>query len=101
MDSPVHLKVVYHSNNGKPVVINTDLKATRRIWEVTLKKLLTISTVEEKGLGRVKMFDLDAHKAGVRPILDGEFKVIQLDDNPTWFIKIGFKLPYEVKTGMI
>lgn len=37
----------------------------------------------------------------LRPILDGEFKVIQLDDNPTQLVMIWVNLPIGVNRGLI
>lgn len=53
--SLVHLKVIYHGDTVKPVVLNTNLKQERSIHEVILKNLLTSSVVLEEGSGRVNM----------------------------------------------
>lgn len=47
------------------------------------------------------MFDLDTHEDEVRPVPDGEFESIQLDDNPSRLVKIGFRLPLEVRSTLI
>lgn len=47
------------------------------------------------------MFNLDAREYEVIPILDSEFEVIHLDDNPTWPVKIGLGLPFEAKSTLI
>ncbi|KAI5404672.1 hypothetical protein KIW84_051726 [Lathyrus oleraceus] len=41
------------------------------------------------------MFDRDAHKDEVRPIPNGEFEAIQLEDIPTRVVKIGSMLPFK------
>ncbi|KAI5443636.1 hypothetical protein KIW84_012327 [Lathyrus oleraceus] len=85
----------------KSFVINIDLKAARRILEVTLNSLLTTSTVSEEGLRRVNMVDLDVRQDRVRPIMDDNFEVIQLDGIPIISMKIGYVLPSDVKTMLI
>ena len=47
------------------------------------------------------MFDRDAHKDEVRPIPNGEFEAIQLEDIPTRLVKIGSMLPFKVRFTLI
>lgn len=82
-------------------MINDDLKAVRRIQEVTLKNLFITSEVTEEGSERVNMFDIEAHEERVRPIPDGDFVVVQLDDNLARSVKIRLRLLSEIKTVLI
>lgn len=94
-------KIIYHNNVKKSVALNTGLKSARRIREVILDNLLAISTMLKECSGRVDMVDLDVHEDGVRPIPDGNFKFIQLNDNPIIYVNIGFRLPFKVKYALI
>lgn len=46
---------------------------------------------------RLNMVNLDVREDEVRPIPNGDFEVVQLDDNPIKTVKIGSKLHSEVK----
>lgn len=47
------------------------------------------------------MFDLDVCEDEVIPVPNYEFEVIQLGDNPTRWMKIGYGLPFKVKSILI
>lgn len=81
--SLIHVKVTYHNNVKKLVVIHADLKAAKRIREFILKNLLTASEVSDEGLRIINMFELGVREDEVKPILDSDFEVVQIDDNPT------------------
>lgn len=101
VDCLVNFKVAYHNNTEKVVVINTDFKAARHNLEGILTNLLTTLEVLEKGSRIVNMVDFDKHEDKVRLILNGDYKVFQLDDNSIGYIMIGFGLPYRVKNTLI
>ncbi|KAI5396175.1 hypothetical protein KIW84_062394 [Lathyrus oleraceus] len=54
--------------------------------------------VTEEGPEKVNMFDLDACKGEARHVLDDDFKVLQLNDNLVWSLKIRSKLPIKLKS---
>lgn len=99
--SLVYLIVAYHSSEGKPFLINVDLKEGRHIKEVVLKYIFTFITLGKKGYVGVNLFNLDARKQEVSPILNEDFEFVQLDDNPSRSFKIGYGLSLEVKSIMI
>lgn len=43
------------------------------------------------------MVEIDVCKYEIRSVWDGEFEVVQFDDNLVQSVKIGVKLPLEVK----
>lgn len=47
------------------------------------------------------MVDLGMREDQVIPILDIDFEVVRLDDNPIWSAKIGFGFPFEVRNALI
>lgn len=46
-------------------------------------------------------FPLEAKLPFERTTTDGEFKLVQLDDNPTMKVKIGVNLPSQVEEDLI
>lgn len=101
MASLVYLIVAYHSSEGKPFLINVDLMEGRHIKEVVLKYIFTFTMVGEKDCVGVNMFNLDASRQEVSPILNKDFEFVQLDNNPSRSVKIRYGLPSEVKSTMI
>lgn len=74
-------------------MINTNLEEARHIKEVFLEDLLASSVVREEGPRKIDKFDLDVCEDKVRPVPEGDFEVVLLDDNPLRSVKIGFGLP--------
>lgn len=112
MASPIHLKLTYHCDVRKPIVLDANLRTTRCIQNAKLRNLFTTTAVSEEVHGKVIMVDLDLHKGEVslvreeevsleyecgsfsrthvkalRPTLDRDYKVIQLAANPTRSVK--------------
>lgn len=70
MASLVHLKVTYHNNFGKPIVLDIDVKSARRTRNVILENLFTIISMVKEGLRGVNMVNLHMREDEVKPILD-------------------------------
>lgn len=81
-------------------MIQSNLKATRRICKVILKYILTLAVAKE-GQGKFSIFDFKAREDKVKPILDDDFKVVQIYHNPTRYVKIGYGLSSEVKNTLV
>lgn len=79
----VHLKIAYHDMERGSFVNNTDLKEARNIKEIILNEILASSAEVEENPGGINMFDLDTRVGKARPVPDGKFEIVQLDDNPT------------------
>lgn len=47
------------------------------------------------------MFDMNTHKYDVRPVPNGEFEAIQLDDNHIRLVKIRSRIPFDVRLNNI
>lgn len=81
MASPVYLKISYHNEEGKTIVINANLKKVSCIKDIILKDILASSAMVEEGPGKADMFDLDARKDEVRLVSYEDFEVVQLYNN--------------------
>lgn len=77
--SSIHLKMKYHISGDKTIIIFVDMCSARRIHEAILRRLTTT----------------------LRPMLDGEFEVIQLNGNHFWSVKIGDDLLVKVRERLI
>lgn len=80
--STVHLKVTYDSDVGNPVVLDVDLNTTRLIYDTILRNILTTTSVSGKALRGFNLVDLDVREDEIRPVTNGDFELLHLDENP-------------------
>lgn len=46
-------------------------------------------------------FDLNAPEEEVRPVPNGDFELVQLEEDPVRLVKVGVKIPLEVRAMLI
>ncbi|GAU19534.1 hypothetical protein TSUD_303470 [Trifolium subterraneum] len=126
VSSTIHLKLKYYTKDGQVATINGDIEAARRCFEAASKNLNSVVTPKKKkeetklpGVNSISTEDeveLDARtskkerkqekkankddlliKENYRPIPDGEFELVPLDEDPTKGVKIEADLPDLVK----
>lgn len=78
MDSHVHLKVTYHNDVGKPIILDANLRTTRCICDDILRNLLTTTTMLEEALEGVNMVYLDVHEDEIIPFEMETLKMFKL-----------------------
>lgn len=99
--SDIHLKVTYHNNARKPIVLNDKLRTKRHICNDILRNLLATTTVLEEALRELDMVELNVRGDKILLVPNEDFEFVQLDDNPTRLVKIGGELPCMVNNALI
>lgn len=114
VSSTIHLKMKYYTMDGKVATLNGDITAERKCFEAAAKNMSSLLTPKKKNVHKMpvvnnlegnNIVDLDARineenpiaKKVHRPIPDGEFEIIPLNDDYSRGIKIEADIPELVK----